>query len=122
MWVATTAGCAAHLTSPGDPDPRNAPRYTFTRDIYPILERSCSRCHTRGGTAPNLPFDEGPETTYGYLMSRSGTINMIVASESTLLTMPLAETPSNHPSTDWPDATHPDYRKVLTWILQAAPM
>src|SRR5262245_28709363 len=50
------AGVAAAVSlSPGDVSgqaPAAAPRVTFTKDIAPILQRSCQNCHRPDSLAP----------------------------------------------------------------------
>ena len=50
--TADTADTAATGTSQGTEDPTEGAAVTYHRDIKPILERSCTGCHSPGNIAP----------------------------------------------------------------------
>ncbi len=41
---------------------------TFTKDIAPILQRSCQKCHRPGGVAPMPLVEYETVRAYGWLM------------------------------------------------------
>src|SRR5882672_5930767 len=53
-FVGATASMAAAQSAP-------AGEVTFTKDIAPILQRSCQKCHRQDGVAPMslVPYDAG---------------------------------------------------------------
>jgi hypothetical protein len=55
LWTASVGVLAAALlvpTAPSAQAPAATPEVTFTKDIAPILQRSCEGCHRADGGAP----------------------------------------------------------------------
>ena len=75
------AAMAGHA---GEPRDRGAP--SFTRDVAPVIQQKCSRCHRLGGIAP-VPFDTARE-----ISSRSA---MIAANVQARLMPPWPPGPSS---------------------------
>lgn len=60
LLVAAAVGSAAFLSMPAGAFAENDGHVTFTKDIVPILQRSCQKCHRPGGAAPMplVSYDE----------------------------------------------------------------
>lgn len=107
--------------------PGGGPGLKFSTDVYPILQRAsqggqdCAACHNATGLGQLLPMDDGAQLVYDRLKAGTGLIDLATPANSLLLTMPLYETPPNHPNATWLDTTNPNYVKVLTWIQGGAP-
>jgi hypothetical protein len=102
---------------------------TFAEHIHPKLQRAasgglgCANCHTAGGPAALLPFDDPAATVLANMTARPGVIDLEDPAESLVLTKPLYEPPplpQNHPNATFLDTLDPDYRLLLLWIENGA--
>jgi|JI10StandDraft_1071094.scaffolds.fasta_scaffold06168_8 hypothetical protein len=99
---------------------------TFATDVYPRLQTAangglgCANCHTAGGAAAVLPYDQPAMMTYDAIRARPGVVDTATPAMSMLLTKPLYEVPANHPNATFLDASDPDYLIFLEWITQGA--
>jgi hypothetical protein len=100
---------------------------SFEPDIYPLLQKAsqggqgCASCHTAGGPAALLIMNDGAAAVRERLLNTPNVVNLLVPTDSLLLTKPLYESPPNHPNATWLDMTDPAYIKVHAWITQGAP-
>ena len=102
---------------------------SFAMHIYPKLQRAamgglgCANCHTLGGTAAFLQYDEPAGTVLANLTARPGVINAAVPADSLLLKRPLYEAPpaqQDHPNATFLTTNDPDYKLFLAWITLGA--
>ena len=107
---------------------------TFTADIYPILQRpainpagrACAAvgCHNQGGLAP-IRFDDLAANVHAAIIARPGVVSLLTPADSLILTKPLYELPpalQNHPNATFLTVEDNDYKKILAWIEQGAPI
>lgn len=107
---------------------------TFTADIYPILQRpainpagrACAAvgCHNQGGLAP-IRFDDLAANVHAAIIARPGVVSLLTPADSLILTKPLYELPpalQNHPNATFLTVEDNDYKKILAWIQQGAPI
>jgi len=101
----------------------------FATEIHPRLQKAalgglgCANCHTAGGSAAVLPYDDVPATVLANMQAITGVINLAAPADSLLLTKPLYEppgTPQNHPNATFLDVNDPDYKLFLLWITNGA--
>ena len=96
----------------------------FSTEIYPIfIANACAACHIRNSAAEDteLFFDAPPDEVYAMLREDGERVNLNEPAASTVLTMPLLESPPNHPNASFESIYSPDYQKILYWIEQGAP-
>lgn len=127
----------ATLAKTGGTNDDNTPppgNLTFTNDIYPILQRpavnpagrGCSAigCHALGGLGP-IRYDDTAALVHAAVIAAPGVINLATPANSQLLLRPLYELPpaeQNHPNATFLTPQDNDYRKILRWIQQGAPL
>ena len=110
-------------TDPGVTDP------LFAMHVYPKLQRAalgglgCANCHTLGGPAAVLKFDDPAATVLASLTARLGAINVTTPADSLILKRPLYELPpaiQDHPNATFLDVNDADYKLFLSWITNGA--
>jgi hypothetical protein len=127
--ISTEAGGAnlARIGGMGGAPPPPVGNVTFTDDVYPILQKAslggdgCANCHTLGGVANFLRYDDDAAIVYQALLARPGVVNVLTPDQSMVLTKPMYEDPPNHPNATWLDALDPSYAIVMQWISLGAP-
>jgi hypothetical protein len=119
--LAVSGGVMMGGTSATDPH--------FTADIYPRLQKAangglgCANCHTAGGPAAVLTYDDDATTVLANMHAATGVINTTTPAASLLLVRPLYEqppTPQDHPNATFLDVNDPDYKLFLLWITNGA--
>jgi len=102
---------------------------SFATDIWPRLQRAadgglgCANCHTAGGPAAVLPYDDPAATVLANMLAITGVIDTTTPAASLLLVKPLYEqppTPQDHPNATFLDTNDPDYKLILLWITNGA--
>lgn len=102
---------------------------SFATHIYPKLQRAaqgglgCANCHTAGGPAAVLKYDDPPGTVLANMTALPGVINATTPADSLLLVRPLYEQPpllQDHPNATFLDINDPDYKLFLLWITNGA--
>jgi hypothetical protein len=120
---ATLSISGAQAPATGITDPH------FSTDIYPKLQKAangglgCANCHTAGGAAAVLPYDDPAATVLTHMNAATGVINLATPATSLFLTKPLYEqppTPQDHPNATFLDVTDPNYKLFLLWITNGA--
>ncbi len=121
LVVAQASSTTTTQPSPTDPH--------FATDIYPLLQRAaagglgCANCHTAGGQAAVLPYDDPAATVLANATAITGVINLTTPATSFLLVRPLYEqppTPQDHANATFVDITDPNYKLFLLWITNGA--
>lgn len=111
---------------PGEPPPPPPGMYSFATDVYPILQKAylggdgCANCHTLGGVANFLRFDDEATLVLQSIQARPNVINLLDPPASLLLTKPLYEDPPNHPNATWLTDLDPSYQIIMLWIADGA--
>jgi hypothetical protein len=122
-----TMGGGGNGNGGGDGAPVTDP--SFATHIYPKLQRAalgglgCANCHTAGGPAAILKYDEAPGTVLANITAAPGVINATTPADSLLLVRPLYEQPpllQDHPNATFLDINDPDYKLFLLWITNRA--
>ncbi len=102
---------------------------SFAMHIYPKLQRAgqgglgCANCHTAGGPAAILKYDEAPGIVLANITAAPGVIDPVTPAASLLLVRPLYELPpalQDHPNATFLDINDPDYKLFLLWITNGA--
>ena len=97
----------------------------FAQDIYPRLQRAalgglgCANCHTAGGPAAILPYDDPADTVLANMRAATGVINPTTPALSFFVEHPLYKAPpatQDHPNATFLDTNDPDYKLFLLWI------
>ena len=86
---------------PGQPDaaPQQGGNSSFATDVYPLLQANslgCANCHTSGGQASFLPYNDGAAAVYGRLMTGTQRVNTASPETSLILEKPLTGSPVSH--------------------------
>ena len=119
--LAISGGTMASTSGATDPH--------FMTDVYPRLQKAangglgCANCHTAGGPAAVLTYDDDPTTVLTNIQAAPGVINALTPAASLLLVRPLYEqppTPQDHPNATFLDVNDPDYKLFLLWITNGA--
>jgi hypothetical protein len=115
--IAQSGGAKIAGTNAADPH--------FAQDIYPRLQRAasgglgCANCHTTGGPAAILRYDDPPDTVLANVRAATGVINATTPAQSFLVEHPLYKAPpatQDHPNATFLDVNDPDYKLFLLWI------
>jgi hypothetical protein len=119
------------LSAAGVPTGGTTPNPRFAQDVFPRLQtaanggRGCVNCHVVGGQGAVAVFNALPSDVLASLKLKPGLIDLTTPADSLLLTKPLYE-PSplaqNHPNATYVDVNDPDYKLILLWIQQGAPL
>ncbi len=97
----------------------------FAQDIYPRLQRAasgglgCANCHTVGGPAALLPYDDPADTVLANMRAAVSVINTTTPAMSYFVEHPLYKPPpatQDHPNATFLDTNDPDYKLFLLWI------
>lgn len=106
---------------------QTAGNLTFTKDVYPLLQRAalggqgCANCHNGTELAGGLAYDGPAGDVYAKIMGTAGVVDKLAPAKSMLLTMPLYENPPDlHPNATWLTMQDPAYMTVMQWISQGA--
>jgi hypothetical protein len=119
--VVTGNGGAGSAQPPLDPK--------FATDVYPRLQKAanggtgCANCHTAGGPAAVLKYDDPADLVLTNMKAIVGVIDLVTPANSTLLKKPLYELPpavQDHPNATFLDINDPDYKLILLWIKNGA--
>ena len=100
---------------------------TFVGDVFPILQKAsvggdgCANCHTLGGVANFLRFDDDPILAHQAILARPGVVNVLDPALSMILTKPVYEDPPNHPNATWLNSLDPSYQIIMQWVALGAP-
>ncbi|HEY1556394.1 MAG TPA: hypothetical protein VGF94_16280 [Kofleriaceae bacterium] len=98
---------------------------SFATDIYPKLQSAgngglgCGNCHTAGGPAAILKYDDPPATVLAN-MTAANVLDLTTPAASLVLVNPLYPPSNGHPNASFLDVNDPSYQLFLLWITQGA--